>query len=186
LQKRLNLNLTQIDIQEENFALNLQNAKINDINAKILKGDFREFYTKKRFDYIISNPPFYNSKSKTSIKPHVKVSRYQEYLPLEEFIKKSNTLLAPRGELIFCYKSDFLQDILFLFQVYKLRATMVKFVYNKRDNSNASLLLISAKKSSKNSTKILKPLYIFQGKMHSNEYRSIIESIGAYSIKCAI
>lgn len=58
------LELTQIDIQEQNIVLTKKNALENSLDSKVLQGDFLHVDFEDRFDVIVSNPPFYDKGSK--------------------------------------------------------------------------------------------------------------------------
>lgn len=153
------LNLTQIDIQEANLALNTKNANINHLNSDIICENFLDYKTELKFDMIVSNPPYFEANLQRSSNIHLDISKNNQNLPLEDFIKKSNSLLKPKGRLIFCYDVAQISKIIYFLQKYKLNLEKICFVYAKKDK-NSHLILIETKKSSKNLAKILPPIYI--------------------------
>lgn len=175
------LNLTQIDIQEINQEINIINARVNNITSNVICDDFLEFETDEKFDFIVSNPPFYNSSWKSE-NEHIKISRYEDNLPLQGFIKKVNKLLTPKGEFIFCYDAREFDKIVLLCSEFKLKIVNVRFVHSKIDNIS-KLVFIRAKKSSKSPICIESPLIVNVDGNFSDEIKSIYKKVNLHSIK---
>lgn len=55
-----NANLTLMDIQKENIKLCEINSNENRLDINTILADFKEFKSDKRYDAIISNPPYYH------------------------------------------------------------------------------------------------------------------------------
>ena len=183
LKRDFSIDLTGIDLQDHNIFLSKINARVNALEATFINIDFREFDDEKKFDFIISNPPYYHegvSKSQNSI---LQKSKYSTFLELEEFIKRSNSLIKPKGELIFCYDAKQIQNILTLLSKYKFRVNKIRFVYGKMQK-DANLVLIEAKKSSNSLCKTEAPLIHFVDEDLSSEAKNIYQKTRTYSIKC--
>jgi tRNA1Val (adenine37-N6)-methyltransferase len=92
------INLTIIEKQKIMSEFILKNLKENSLEAEVINADFLECEFDKKYDFIISNPPFYKGtlKSENEI---IKTARYEEFLPMKEFFKKVNSLLKERGYL---------------------------------------------------------------------------------------
>ena len=136
------IELTFIEKQEIMVSFIKKNIEENSFEAEVIEGDFLDYKFNKRFDFIVSNPPFYQGtlKSGNEIK---KVARYEEYLPMKEFFKKVNELLKERGEFIFCYDAKRIDDII-LKMPKPLKVTDVRFMY-PRLNKRATLVMVRAK-----------------------------------------
>ena len=156
------INLTVIEKQKIMFEFILKNLKENNLKAEVFNADFLEFDFDKRFDFVISNPPFYNGtlKSDNEIKA---VARYEDFLPMEEFFKKVNKVLKERGEFIFCYDAKRIDDIISKMPK-PLKITDIRFFHPKL-NKNATLVLIRAKRHAKSLIKIYPPLIGFEGEV---------------------
>ncbi|NPA74360.1 MAG: methyltransferase [Epsilonproteobacteria bacterium] len=185
IKERFDIKLVGIDVQKNAITLCEVNAKNNNLEAEFICDDFIKHDFKDRFDAIVSNPPFYDGRSKQSDNSSKKISRFDTSLPLEDFIKKSNSLLKPRGELIFCYDSGALQIICSLLDRYKFRIEQMRFIHPKRDK-NATVVMISARKSSKSKVKCLPPLITHENGEFSDEVKEIYDKLSIKSLKCEL
>lgn len=167
-----NLHLSLLDIQEENIKLIEKNLKENSLQAELFHHDFKDFVSEKKFDFIISNPPFYRQGAQKSENFHKMMSKNAEFLPLPLFLKKVNSVLKPRGVLYFCYEALALSELCFLLENFKLKPTKIRTVYSKK-NTSARLLLIKAQKSSKSVCELLPPLFVCDEKGLSEEMARI-------------
>lgn len=177
--------LDMLDIQEINIKIAKQNAGENGLQANFITADFAKFECEKRYDFVISNPPYYHNGVKKSENEHIKISRYSEFLPIEKLIKSANSILKPNGVLSFCYDAKQLSAILTLLKMYKFNPTRIKFVHPKA-NKEASLVMIEAKKSSKALVKILPPIFVLEGERYTKEASEIFARAGTFSQSCEI
>lgn len=171
-----NINLTLIDIQEVNYDLCLKNALLNGYECDIFCHNFLQFDFDKKFDFIVSNPPFYRNNTSISQNSHKAISKSSKFLELEEFIKKTNSILKPRGSLIFCYDVACLQDVFCTLKKYKLNVEITQFIHTNFDK-NSNLVIILAKKSSKSLCKIYPPINIFNQNDTISRFALDIESL---------
>lgn len=179
------VDLTLVEKQEKMAFFTKLNAKVNKIGIDLKVGDFLETEFDKKFDFLISNPPFYHDSVIKSQKKEINISRYAEHLPFESLLKKANKILKPKGALIFCYDVKQIQNLLSLLSSYKFVVEAMQFVYPKRDK-DASLVLVYAKKSSKSLCKILNPFIVFENEKYSKEAEEAFKIAGVHSIKCKI
>ncbi len=177
------INLTQIDIQDENIFLTEKNAKINKIQSNVLKEDFSKAPFRNRFDFVISNPPFYHDNHLKSENIHLNISRYASNLPLEDFIKSASLALKPKGRFIFCYDPKSMDRVFFYLDSFKLKAEVVRFVHPNRAK-RANLVMICARKNSKSFLEVLPPLIAHEGGEFSKEAMEIFKKTKTHSIKC--
>ncbi len=174
------INLTVIEKQKLMYEFIIENSKINNLELDALNEDFLEYEFDKKFDFIVSNPPFYQGtlKSDNEIK---RIARYEEFLPMDKLFKKVNSLLKERGEFIFCYDAKRIDDI--ISQMPKpLKITDLRFFY-PRNNKNATLVLVRAKRHAKSMVKIHPPLIGFEGNEYSSEAKKIYKKANTKSIK---
>jgi len=176
----LKINLTIIEKQKIMYEFIKKNLLINNLEADIILGDFLEYKFNKKFDFIISNPPFYKGtlKSNNEIK---KIARYEEYLPMKQFFEKVNKILNERGEFIFCYDAKRIDDIISNMPK-PLKIIDIRLFY-PRINKEATLILIRAKRHAKSLVKIHPPLIGFEGEEYSDEAKSIYKKANTESIK---
>lgn len=172
LKKEFDINLTMIDIQEINVSLARKNALNLGYECEILQEDFRSFKSEFKFDFIISNPPYYDANIKKSEDLHLNVSRYSHHLELEEFLNSANRNLKPKGELFFCYDAKKIASIFNLLAKFKLTPSAVRFIHSKEGKA-AKLVLVHAKKSSRAMCEILSPIFIKSGDEFSKELEEV-------------
>ena len=58
LAKELNTEVDALDISNDAISLAKENASINDVNINFIEKDVKEFNTDKKYNVIISNPPY--------------------------------------------------------------------------------------------------------------------------------
>lgn len=174
------ISLSLLDILEANVNLAAANASQNGLEAEFITADFAKFKSEKRFDLIVSNPPFYHDGVKKSENEHLRTARYSENLPLSALVGRANSLLKPRGVFSFCYDAKRLAEILLCLSEFKFTLTRLCFVYPKADGT-ANLALIEAKKSSKSLAQILPPIFVFEGGVYSKKAAEIFAAANTQS-----
>jgi len=179
------LRVEGVEKQETFIWLAQHNAKINKIPYKLYQGDFTTVLFDKKYDFIISNPPFYPSKSQKSNNTMVYNARYNENLPMEQFFKKVSQLLKPHSHFVFCYDPTQLGDIIAMLDRVKMRVVTIRFVHPKK-GKNASLVMIHARNGSKAFTNVLEPLFNFEETTPTQEVQMIYKKAQTQSIKCHI
>jgi len=163
----------------------LKNAEANKIAYRLYEDDFLNLKTDKKYDYIVSNPPFYPDgvqKSKNEMLTH---ARYNSSLPMEAFFKKVSQLLKPHSHFIFCYDATQFGDICAALNSVKMRLVDVRFVHPKVDR-RASLVMVHARNGSKAMMKVEPPLIHFEGESLTQEVQKIYENAKTESIKCQL
>ncbi len=180
------LRLNQCEIQKMFQFFSKKNSITNNIDSNLYEGSFSNIEFDKRFDICVSNPPFYHSDVIKSDNESLKIARYNDSLPLEEFIKKTASILNSEGKFFFCYDVKQINQILLLLNKYKFNLEALQFVHPKV-SKDATLILVYAKRNSKSLTKILKPLVVFDEKNEfSSEVQEIYKKSSTHSIKVDI
>lgn len=169
------INLSLLEIQERNLEILKLNSSQNDLPAEILHADFAEFKSEKRFDFIVSNPPFYRERISLSKEPHMALSKSAASLSLQCFIRSANSHLKPSGTLIFCYDAGKIAKICEILESFKLNLTRLGFVYPSCDKA-AKLALIEARKGSRAQCEIIPPLYAAAHGERTKEAEAIYKS----------
>jgi tRNA1(Val) A37 N6-methylase TrmN6 len=100
-------------------------------------------------------------------------------------LKKANSIIKPRGSLIFCYDAKQLQHLSSLLNEFRFNIENIRFVHGTEDKP-ASVVMIRAKKSSNALTKIEPPLIHFENGSLTKEAKEIYQKTRTYSIKCKI
>jgi len=160
LSRDFNIETSIIDKQEIMLQYAKKNYNINNIQVKAYLGDFINYEIEERFDFVISNPPFYNSDVIQSENRHLNIARYAHHLPIDELIKKVKSILKPKGRFVFCYDAKQIDNILYNLIKNKINPEVLRFVHSKVDR-NSKLVMICARLNSKSMLKILPPLIVF-------------------------
>ena len=174
------VSLTVIEKQSVMSEFIEKNKNENNLEAEIINDDFLKHSFNQRFDFVISNPPFYQGtlKSENEI---IKTARYEEFLPMDAFFKKVNSVLSERGEFIFCYDAKRIDDII-LKMPKPLKIVDIRFMH-PRIGKKATLVMIRAKRHAKSMVTIHPPLIGFEGENYSKEAAEIYKKAATKSIK---
>jgi len=156
-----------IDKQKKMLNYAEHNFLLNKLETKIYLGDFEEHKTEDRYDYIISNPPFYDSAVTQSKDTHLNIARYAHHLPIESFIKRVKTFLKPKGWFIFCYDAKQVDILLHHLKINNINPEKIQFVHSKL-NRDSKLVMIAARNNSRSMTQIVPPFVVFDD---NNNYR---------------
>jgi len=183
LTRDFNVASTIIDKQEAMLKYAIHNYKLNKLDVKSFLGDFVELTEEEKFDFIVSNPPFYDSNVTQSENEHLNIARYAQHLPIEPFIAKVKKILKPRGHFIFCYDAKQVDRLLHTLKNYKLNPEVIRFVHSKIDR-DSKLVMISARMNSKSLMKVMPPLIVFDKESKYNkEAANAFEKASTNSIK---
>ena len=161
------------------------NARVNKIEYKMHEGDFVELDDSIKYDYIISNPPFYPDGVTKSEDEMLFNARYNVNLPLNNFFKQVSRLLKPHSHFVFCYDASQFGLICAELDAVKLRVVDVQFVHSKIDRG-ASLVMIHARNGSKSLMKVWPPFISFEGNDVSQMAQKVFAKAATQSIKCQI
>ncbi len=161
------------------------NARVNNIPLRLHEGDFLELESGKKYDYIISNPPFYPAGVQKSEDEMLFHARYNINLPLEAFFKKVSQLLKPQSHFIFCYDATQFGLICEELAKVKMRVVDVQFVHPKSERT-ASLVMVHARNGSKSMMKVWPPFISFEGSKPSKKVQELYKKANTQSIKCQI
>ncbi len=162
-----------------------KNATLNAIEYKLYETNFLELIVDEKYDYIISNPPFYPPGTRESEDEILRSARYSSSLPLDDFCKKVSRLLKPHSHFIFCYDPVAFGDICVALEKVKMRVVAVQFVHARSDKK-ASLVLVHARNGSKSMMNVLEPLIVMDGLKTSQKVQNIYDKAKTESIKCQL
>ena len=183
LSRDFNIETSIIDKQEKMLNYAQHNYALNDLEVKSYLGDFTEFKIADKFDYIISNPPFYDSRVTQSENTHLNISRYAHHLPIKDFIAKVKKLLKPRGYFIFCYDAKQLDLLVYHLTEYGINVEKIQFVHSKIDR-DSKLVMIAARMGSKSMTQVLPPFVVFDDEsVYRENAQKAFEKANTNSIK---
>ncbi len=161
------------------------NARVNKIDYKLYKCNFLDLEVDEKYDYIVSNPPFYNSSSTKSENEMIFNARYNVNLPLKDFFKKVSQVLKPKSHFVFCYDATHFGLICAELDRVNMRVVDVAFVHPKKDRV-ASIVLVHARNGSNAMMKVLPPVITFDGSEFSQKTQAIYDKAKTQSIKCQL
>lgn len=177
-----NSNINKIygfEIQKEMAEMANRSVKMNSLNDKIeivnedIVGLSKKNWNKK-FDVVISNPPYKKINTGLVNKEDKKlISRHEVKCKLEELIFETSKILKDNGSFYMVHRPERLVDICYLMRENKIEPKEVRFVY-PHVNDEANLVLIKGVKCGKPSVKLLKPLIVYN---ENGEYSDEIYKI---------
>lgn len=179
-EKFAKITLYLLDILPQNCALSEQNLSYNAIEAKVICADFANFSSEEKFDFIVSNPPFYRQGVIPSTNAHKQIGTLSSALTLQSFVNSSNALLKAQGRLYFCYEVGALQELCVILAQYKIKITKIIFVH-KNAHQKARLALIEAKKGSKSPCE-MSSFFIYENDELSAKMQEIYTTIRVKSL----
>ena len=183
LSRDFNIETTIIDKQEKMLKYAEHNYVINNLKVKSHLGDFTELAIDSKFDFIVSNPPFYDSRVQQSENTHLNIARYAHHLPIVDFIAKVKKLLKPRGWFIFCYDAKQIDLLLHHLKINGINPEKIQFVHSKLDRES-KLVMIAARMNSKSMTQILPPFVVFdEESIYRKNAQEAFEKANTNSIK---
>jgi len=172
-----------IDKQKKMLDYAMHNYALNGFEVEGYLGDFTELKTSERFDYIISNPPFYDARVQQSEDTHLNIARYAHHLPVESFIRSVKRFLKPKGWFIFCYDAKQTDVLFHHLKLHGINPEKVQFVHSKIDRES-KLVMIAARNNSKSMTQVLPPFVVFDEKsVYMPKAQRAFDKANTHSIK---
>lgn len=176
--QRCNASVTAVDIDEgayiqgrENFERSPWKDRLEVYHRSLQ--DFSENYSGKKFDLIVSNPPYFEQ----SYKPHKEdraLARHSDKLGLEELIRYSSNLLSENGKLCLILPSELQKKLEETAREHSLVISRLTVVYPK-PGKPAKRCLIQLER---NIEKMLEgELTIEEGERHqySNAFKEMVK-----------
>ncbi|MCF8342054.1 MAG: methyltransferase [Chitinophagaceae bacterium] len=98
-QKQTESNIDGIEIDENCFVESLENIKTSPWanRCNVLTGDARTYLFPRQYDFIITNPPFYEQQLESVDKKN-NLAKHSSHLGLKELVAIIKTQLLPHGE----------------------------------------------------------------------------------------
>lgn len=161
-----------VEIQEELVDMAKRSVKYNDLEKKIdiinadIVGISRGNFNKK-FDYVISNPP-YKKLNTGLINDNQKklISKHEVKCTLKDVVNEASKLLKDKGVFYMVHRPDRLCDIFNAMRENKVEPKEIQLVHSHLEDE-ANLVLIKGVKCGNPSLKVLKPLIVYN---ENNEY----------------
>ncbi len=183
LSRDFSIETSIIDKQEMMLKYARHNYELNGLKVQGYLGDFITLETQDRYDYIISNPPFYDVAVQQSENTNLNIARYAQHLPIESFMKRVKSLLKPRGWFIFCYDAKQIDILLHHLKINSINPEKIRFVHSKIDRES-KLVMIAARNNSKSMTQVLPPFVVFDKyNIYTPKTQMIFDRANTHSIK---
>lgn len=177
------VSLEAVEKQEIFINYAKHNARVNKIEYNLHEGDFLKIDFEDKYDYIISNPPFYPDGATKSDNEMLFNARYNVNLPLSDFFKKVSQILKPQSHFMFCYDASQFSLICAELDKVKMKVVDVQFIHPKI-NRGASLVMVHARNGSKSLMKVWEPFISFDGSEFTQKAQDIYTKASTQSIKC--
>ena len=172
-----------IDKQESMLEYAKLNFTNNNLQASTYLGDFTTCQFSDKFDFVVSNPPFYDSQVKQTENQHLNTARYAHHLPFNLFAQKVKKILKPRGYFIFCYDAKQIDILLKELKEINLNPEVIQFVHAKIDKES-KLVMIASRLNSKSMTKILPPFIVMdEDNNYAQRAMKVFQETNTYSVK---
>lgn len=127
--------ITAVEIDERaasEAALNFSNSPWSD-RLSVVTGDFAEFQTDRKFDLIVSNPPFFKT-GLMSPSASRAIARHENSLPFPTLFSKADSMLSDNGTLALITPAEYRDDLIFqaaMARLYPRRICEVRSVEGK-------------------------------------------------------
>jgi len=172
--------ITGIEVQNEVADMAKRSIKLNNLENKfeIINCDIKNILSeieRESFDVVVTNPPYkkINTGAKNENEKKI-ISRHEILADIFDFIKASKNVLKDKGTLYMVHRPERLADIIYGLRQNKIEPKLIKFVYSKKDSSEAKLVLIKAVKNGGSFMKVDKPLFIYE---NNGDYTEEIKKI---------
>jgi len=152
-----------VEIQPRLSSLAKRNVVLNKMEGKveIKTGDFRELELGKRFEVVVSNPPYLRSGAgRTSPEPERAIARSEIYCTLPQLIAAASRFLAPEGRFYLIFPAKRLFELMLELRHQGFAPVKMRLVHSK-PKLPATLVLLDARKRPKPELSILPPLVIY-------------------------
>jgi tRNA1(Val) A37 N6-methylase TrmN6 len=168
------------EVQEEYADLIERNARLNKLEERLksVHTDIRELENTESFDLVFTNPPYMKADSgKQNTSDKKSFARHEHHGDIEDFCITAKKLLKFGGAFYAVYRPDRLTDIFFAMRRSGLEPKRATFVH-ANTKSEASMVLIEAKRGGKSGMMLTKPLIIYKdetNKEYGNDMQYIME-----------
>ena len=140
--------LNQLSSQISIFERDINTLQKNDFNHAI--------------DIVISNPPYFkiDKASNLNKNEYLTIARHEVMITLNDIARVSSEILSHNGLLYLVHRAERIDEIILSLKNHHFLIKRLRFVHSK-ENENAQLVLIEAKKNANPGLKIMKPLYLY-------------------------
>lgn len=175
---------TAYEVQEDYADLIRRNAEYNALTDRLtaVHADIRDVCASEKFDLVFTNPPYMKSTSGATNATSAKaIARHELYGGIGDFCAAAKKLLKYGGSFYAVYRPDRLTDITCSMREYGLEPKRMTFVHADTE-SEASMVLIEAKRGGRAGMLLTRPLIIYPDKTHGEygEEMKYIQENGSF------
>ena len=170
-----------VEIQEEYADLIRRNAELNKLSDRLSATpcDIRDYKCEAECDIVFTNPPYMKATSGSMCNHTAKtVARHEIHGDIADFATAAGRILKHGGCFAAVYRPDRLVDLLCAMRNAHLEPKRITFVHSDTE-SEASIVLVEAKKGAKSGNLLTRPLIIYKDKAHkeySDDMNYIMEN----------
>ena len=157
------------EVQEEYAELIERNAEYNSLSKRLIPicADVRDISAEEICDIVFTNPPYMKSSSGLNNNLDKKaIARHEICGNIVDFCNAAKRKLKYGGAFYAVYRPDRLCDIITAMRECSLEPKRITFVHADTE-SEASMVLIEAKRGGKSGMMLTKPLIIYKDKTHT-------------------
>ena len=174
-------NIYGIEYQENRYLQAKENILLNNLNnqVEVIHGDFNNYQFNKKFDLIISNPPFFkvHNNERLSHNEEDLIARHEVALTLESLIINVSKNLKNKGYFYMIHRPDRISEIIELCKQNNMVVKKIKFIHPYL-NKNANHVLITILKNGNEGVIVEKPLILYEDKHQFT--KEMLEIIGEF------
>ena len=137
-----NAKVSALDISKDALEVALENAELNNVNIEFIHADIFEYQSDKKYDVIVSNPPYVLESEKMLMKQNVlnhepKIALFVDDINAlkyyESVIKFSLNNLNPKGQIFFETNENYKDELNKLAQNYEYNIIEFKLDINDKN-----------------------------------------------------
>lgn len=173
---KTNAKIIGVDIQKDICDMAQRSISLNNLNEQIeiINADIKNIYKKvgtNCFDIVTCNPPYFKYVETSNVNKNesLTIARHEVLITLEDIVIEAKKLLVEGGSLCMIHRVDRLSEIINVLSKHNFEIKRMRFIYPKKEDEEALLVLFEAKNNAKTAMKVLKPFYMYENGKYSNE-----------------
>lgn len=156
--------LIGIDINDKAIEIAEKNMEINNVDAKLIVANGKEFTLKEKASVVICNPPYFNVLNNEVVNnPYLKLAKHEASFKLSDIIDCINRNLNNGGTLFFLYETKRMVEVIRLLDKINIKIKEMKFVFDE-NKENSNVFLIRGVKNAKDGLVVKKDVIIIRDK----------------------
>jgi tRNA1(Val) A37 N6-methylase TrmN6 len=162
--------LVGLEVQADYAALARENAAANGIGLEVAEGDLARMPASlgaRSFDHVMANPPYFRREAGTRAGDAGREIAMGEGTPLAQWIEVGMRRLRPGGRFTLIQRAERLPDLLAAFAGRKASLTVLPLA--PREGRDATLVILAARKGGRSPFRLLAPLILHDGPVHSRD-----------------